>query len=232
MFIILKMLFLQSNSKFDTISGKLWHSFSRDSYNSPKYFQLFMSFSIWPSVKGNLIFAPQFGGAIKGRKKKQKSRMYISQCTSEAAFRIKAEKKYFMALVVESSKFLLILMHLCRTQNLPEPEQESCFLEVSVGPSLSPGGFWLGLTRGWVTGKLVTGKPGLGATMDGFVSTGLGLWRNTWKTKQIKWRFLLTALPRTSVGLHGLWAPLTSEQRAKVDNISVPRELKKLKRKE
>lgn len=66
MFIILNMLLLQSNRKFDTISGRPWHPSSGDSYNSPKYFQLFLSFYIWPSVKRNLLFGPPsfFGGAL------------------------------------------------------------------------------------------------------------------------------------------------------------------------
>lgn len=48
-------------------------------------------------MKGNRIFCPQIGKLFET----EKSHMYISQCTSEAAFRINAEKKYFMALTIE-----------------------------------------------------------------------------------------------------------------------------------
>lgn len=58
--------------------------------------------------------------------------MYISQCTSEAAFRISAEKKYFIAVIIENIKFLVVLIHSYGSQNLLELGQESCFLEVNV----------------------------------------------------------------------------------------------------
>lgn len=74
----------RSNRKFDTINGKLWHPSSGNSYNSQKYFQLFLSFYIWPSVKGNHILLPVL--------RQIKSYIYISQCIPKAAFRINTKK--------------------------------------------------------------------------------------------------------------------------------------------
>lgn len=79
--------------------------------------------------------APSLGELVKAEKK---ITLYISQCTSVSVFRINADKKYFMALMMESSKFLLIPIHLCGTQNIPEAGHESCFLKVRDRTTFKP----------------------------------------------------------------------------------------------
>lgn len=104
-------------------------------------------------MKENLVFSPHDTHTLESCLRQKKHYMYIFQCTSEAAFRISAEKKYFIALRINNSKLLVILMHL----NLPEPRQESCFQKADVtrwvsGPSLSSNGSWvspLNCGMGW-----------------------------------------------------------------------------------
>ena len=91
----------------------------------------FISGQVWKEI---LYLAPSLEELLKA----EKSYMSISKCTFESVFRINAEKKYFMAFMIESSKFLVILMHLCSTQNLPEPRQESCFGEASLRTICKP----------------------------------------------------------------------------------------------
>ena len=147
---------------------------------------------------------PSLGELVKAGKK---TTLYISQCTSVSVFRINADKKYFMALMMESSKFLLIPIHLCGTQKVPEAGHESCYLKVRVRTTFKPQ--WV-LRDGEVSTHQQARKPGL---EQQWMGVPLVCIPRPWACKQIpkkqgkkskafSWIF--------SLEFH--WGPITSEQ--------------------
>lgn len=97
--LFLKCFFCRSNRKFDPIgdnSGIHPEGTQVIHQSIFSYLCIFITVQICQKI---LHFSPSFGEVFKTEKKN--CDMYISQCTSETASRISAEKKYFIALMME-----------------------------------------------------------------------------------------------------------------------------------